>query len=66
MPKKYVEKMMDSYRQMFGTEPRHSYKAPLEPNDHPELDDSDPLDEDGCAKYLCMIGQLQWVVTLGR
>jgi len=66
MPKKYVEKMMDSYRQMFETEPCHSYKAPLEPNDHPELDDSDPLDEDGRAKYLCMIGQLQWVVTLGR
>ena len=38
MPMKYIEKMMDSYHQMFQSESCKSYHAPLEPNDHPEVD----------------------------
>ena len=34
------------------------FHSPLEPNDHPEVDETESLDEDGCAKYLCMVGQL--------
>ena len=65
-PKKYLEKMLLSYKLMFGQEPVCSYTAPLEPNDHPELDETDLLGEDDRAKYLSMIGQLHWLVTLGR
>ena len=65
-PKKYIEKMMSSFNQMFNELPKKVYKAPLEPNDHPELDESQPVGEDDRAKYLCMVGQLQWLVTLGR
>ena len=36
------------------------------PNDHPELDLSPELDEDGIAKYQSLIGSLQWAVSLGR
>ena len=33
---------------------------------HPELDNSDLCNEEQITKYMCMIGQLQWAVTLGR
>ena len=38
----------------------------MERNDHPELDDSELLDEDGMKKYQSLIGTLQWCITLGR
>ena len=41
-------------------------KLPLDKNDHPELDTSEILEGDMAAKYLTMVGQLQWLVTLGR
>ena len=41
-------------------------KPPLDKNDHPELDTSEILEGDMAAKYLTMVGQVQWLVTLGR
>ena len=38
----------------------------LEKNKHPELDTSEILEGDITAKYLTMVAQLQWLVTLGR
>ena len=38
----------------------------LDKNDHPELDISEILEGDMAAKYLTMVGQLQWLVTLAR
>ena len=35
-------------------------------NNHPELDTSEILEGDMVAKCLTMVGQLQWLVTLGR
>ena len=35
-------------------------------NNHLELDTSDILEGDMAAKCLTMVGQLQWLVTLGR
>ena len=43
-----------------------NYKTPVDKNDHPELDTSEILVGDMAAKYLTMVGQLQWLVTLGR
>ena len=64
-PKKYLSKMLDNYSTMFGSQPRQC-TSPLEKGDHPELDTSDELDEDGIKKYQSLIGALQWAVTLGR
>jgi len=64
-PKKYVDRMIDTYFQMFGQKPKE-VTAPLDPGDHPELDTSPELDEDGCKKYQSMIGSLQWAISLGR
>ena len=44
----------------------NGYKTPFNKNDHPELDTSEILVGDMAAKYLTMVGQLQWLVTLGR
>ena len=41
-------------------------RTPLEKNDHPELDDTELLNEDYIQHYLTMVGQLQWLVTLER
>jgi hypothetical protein len=66
-PKKYLEKMMDGYERMFGKPPTSNlYTSPLEKGDHPELDTSDFLDEDGQQQYQSLIGSLQWAISLGR
>ena len=64
-PRKYIDKMIDSYYQMFGVKPK-PYVSPLEKGDHPELDTSDELNEEGIKKYQSLIGALQWAVTVGR
>ena len=50
---------------MYGTKPRE-YTSPLEKGDHPEIDNSEELNEEGIKKYQTMIGCLQWAVSLGR
>ena len=50
-PHKYIERMEDTYKSLFGTNPSHKVQSPLEKGDHPELDDSPLLDADGIAKY---------------
>ena len=46
--------------------PSTKHRSPLAKNDHPELNTSDLLDEDGIARYQSLIGILQWTITLGR
>ena len=65
-PKKCIEKMVDQYELMFGEKPSQRPKSPLEKNDHPELDDSPLLDEDGIRKCQSLIGTLQWAMSLTR
>ena len=65
-PKKYIQRLSDSYLQMFNSSPHASYQSPLEHNDHPEIDDSDFLDPEGIQKFQSMIGSLQWVTQIGR
>jgi Reverse transcriptase (RNA-dependent DNA polymerase) len=64
-PRKYIEKMMDQYKQMFGMKPKE-YTSPLEKSDHPEIDATDELDQAGIKTYQSMIGSLQWAISLGR
>ena len=43
-PKKYTIKMRDTFFRLFGHNPKKS-RSPLEPNDNPELDTSEFLEE---------------------
>ena len=65
-PKKYINKLADTYKRLFNEDPPKGYQTPLDKNDHPELDTSEILEGDMAAQYLTMMGQLQWLVTLGR
>ena len=65
-PRKYIDKLADTYRRLFNDDPPKGYKTPLGKNDHPELDTSEILEGNKAAKYLTMVDQLQWLVTLGR
>ena len=63
----YVKRMLENYERTFG-EPvkKRDISSPLEPSDHPEIDDSPLLDEVDKKRYWTMIGELQWAVALGR
>ena len=63
--KTYVEKMLDNYARLFGTEAK-KYSSPMDKDDSPELDLTDDLDEEKTTLYQSMIGALQWCITLGR
>ena len=65
-PKAYIDKLADTYKRLSNEDPPKGYKTPLDKNDHPELDTSEILEGDMAAIYLTMVGQLQWLVTLGR
>ena len=65
-PKKYIERMVAQYTKLFGQAPSQRVQSPLEKNDHPELDDTELLDEEDTAKYQSLIGVLQWTISLGR
>ena len=51
---------------MFKQDPPKNMRTPLDKNDHPELDDTELLTGESIQHYLTMVGQLQWLVTLGR
>ena len=55
-----------SKQRLFNTEPSKGLKTPLEKNDHPEFDTSEILEGHEVNHYLTMVGQLQWLITLGR
>ena len=65
-PKKYIDRLADTYKRLFNEDPLKDYKTPLDKNDRPELDTSEIPEGDMAAKYLTMVGQLQWLATLGR
>ena len=51
---------------MFGEKPKQTVLSPLELGDHPELDASELLDDDGTQQFQSLIGSLQWILSLGR
>ena len=65
-PRKYIDKLAETYNSLFNDEPPKGHKTPLDKNDHSELDTSEILEGDMATKYLTMVSQLQWLVTLGR
>ena len=64
-PRRYVNKILESYKRMFKEKPRKS-RPPLEGGDHPELDTSELCDEHQTKQFQTLIGQLQWLISLGH
>ena len=64
-PKKYIERMLDNYKRIFGTNPKNAH-SPLVKGDHPEIDSSALLDMEWTKIYQSLIGALQWVIQIGR
>ena len=58
-PKKYIDKLADTYKRLFNDDLPKGYKTLLDKNDHLELDTSEILKGDMAAKYLTMVGQHQ-------
>ena len=65
-PRKYIEKICDSFKRIFGHPPKTNVSSIIEKNDHPELDTSELLDLEEIQRYQSLIGALQWVVSIGR
>jgi hypothetical protein len=65
-PKTYIERMCMQFESLFGKKPKVVYTSPLLGNDHPELDDSEPLEGEDIQRYQSLIGILQWTISLGR
>ena len=57
-PRRYVNKILESYERMFNEKPRKS-RPPLEGGDHPELDPSELCDVHQTKQFQTLIGQLQ-------
>ena len=49
-PRRYVNKILESYERMFKEKPRKS-RPPLEGGDHPELDTSELCDENQTKQF---------------
>eukprot|EP00957_Ditylum_brightwellii_P080765 6142731-Ditylum_brightwellii.AAC.1 len=45
--------------------PKREVHAPLEPGDHPKIDNSPLLYMEDIKKYWQMIGEMEWAVALG-
>ena len=63
-PRRYVNKILESYERMFKEKPRMS-RPPLEGGDHPELDTPELCDEHQTNQFQTLIGQLQWLISPG-
>jgi hypothetical protein len=58
--------MVESYKRMFNENPLSKANSLLDSNDHPEVDTSEFLDEDGIQQYQSLIGSMQWAISIGR
>ena len=58
-PRKYIDKMVVTFQQLFGTKPSTKVLSPLEEGDHLEIDDSEFLNDDEVQVYQSLIGAMQ-------
>ena len=63
--KTYLKNICEKIERVFGTTLRN-YSTPLEASYHPELDNSELLDDEETSKYRMLTGSLNWAVTIGR
>ena len=62
--KKYLTECLKRVEAMFGKLTKQN--SPSVPGDHPELDDTELLNDDEHRKFQMLIGMLVWIVTIGR
>ena len=65
-PRKYFEKMIDGYKNMFNEKPPSNFKSPLEKGDHPKLDNAELIDPSGFYMLQSLGSSIQWVVLIGK
>jgi hypothetical protein len=61
---KYRKEAVKQVEGMFGSVKK--YSSPSETGDHPEIDTSKVLDNEGHRKVQMLIRMLVWVITIGR
>ena len=61
--KTYVKRILKQFELVMGYKPK-KVKTPLDPKDHPELDESELMDEKAKKIYWSLMGMLQWAVTI--
>ena len=64
-PRRYVNKILESYERMFKEKPRKS-RPPLKGGDHPELHTPELCDEHHTNQFQTLVGQLQWLISPGH
>ena len=64
-PRRYVNKILESYERMFKEKPRKS-RPQLEGGDHPELHTPELCDEHQTNQFQTLVGQLQWLISPGH
>ena len=64
-PRRYVNKILESYERMFKEKPRKS-RPPLEGGDHPEVHTPELCDEHQTNQFQTLVGQLQWLISPGH
>ena len=52
---KYIDQMIEAYEQHFGVKPDIKHRSPLQKGDHPELDTTPFLNEEGKEIYQSLI-----------
>ena len=62
----YIKKILEQFERAMGYAPPKRVNTPLDPDDHPELDTSELLNDKMRKTYWSLMGMLQWAVTLGR
>ena len=66
-PTRYIDKMVDTYVQLFGQKPSTKALSLLENGDHPaEIDDSEFLGQEDTQKYQSLVGAIQWAISIGH
>jgi hypothetical protein len=65
-PSWYVDKIEDAYKKYFKEKPNQKHRSPLVKGDHPELEMSKFLDQDGIDIYQSLVGAMQWAISIGR
>ena len=65
-PCKYIEKICDSFEQIFDRPSKKNGMSLMKKNDHLELDTSKLFNLDEIQLYESLIVALQWVVSIGK
>jgi hypothetical protein len=67
-PRKHIDKLVALHEGVFGSklDTATKIKSSLVKRDHPEMEDSAFLEEEGIQQHQLLVGQLQWAPTLGR